>query len=93
MHPGPIRPPATDSDIAQAVDSNGEEAICQPCSEEDLFEDDPVDPKHAMFGDPIISVESTILDEHGQGARDAQPLPTPKGMTPAAWERHRLTTK
>ena len=89
MHSGPIRPPATSSPSpgAQASDSDFDQAICRPCSQEEM-DDDPVNPKHALFGDPIVGVENVILDENGVGARGAQPLPAPKGMTAAAWERH-----
>ena len=75
--------------------SNDDELLCRPCApllqDETLDDDDPVDPKHALFGDPSVGVEQVVLDADGPGAREAQPLPTPKGMTPAAWERHRLT--
>ena len=77
----PLRPPADDSPsgIAQAVDSDTE-ALCMPC----IDDDDIVDPKHALFGSPIVGVEHAVMDEHGAGARDAQPLPAPKGVTAAA---------
>ena len=54
-------------------------------------EDEAVNPKHALFGEPIIGNEGVLWDEKGPGAIPAIPMPSPKGMTPAAWARHCIT--
>ena len=66
LHRGPIRPPVAvpSSWLAQAAD--GDVDLYMPCVEDELL-DDPVDPKHAVFGDPIVGVENVVSDEHGPG--------------------------
>ena len=54
-------------------------------------EEERVDQKQAMFNDPIIGHEAVVLDEHGPGARAAEPLPTPREMSAAEWAEHCLT--
>ena len=59
--------------------------------QEVLEDDDPVDESHAVFGEPIIGYGDTLFDAHGPGAKVAEALPAPKGMTEAAWAAHCLT--
>ena len=42
-------------------------------------------------GEPVIGTAVITLDERGQGARPAIPLPSPKEPTQAAREIHNLT--
>ena len=44
-----------------------------------------------LMGEPIVGVENVTLTEHGEGAREARPLPTPKTPTLAARDKHYLT--
>ena len=55
--------------------------------------DDPeeVNLKDALLSDPIVGLEKTILDEHGPGAREPSPLPSPRSMTAAQKAIHDLT--
>ena len=50
-----------------------------------------IDQRHALFKDPIIGVKDVISDEHGAGARPAEPLPVPKEMSAAEWAEHSIT--
>ena len=45
----------------------------------------------AVFGEPIVGVETVTLDERGEGALTPEALPSPKEPTPAARARHNLT--
>ena len=48
------------------------------------LDDEEVDPKLAVLGEPIVGVERVVYDEEtGPGALPAKPLPTPKTMTVA----------
>ena len=72
------------------------EFLCMVCEEDSLFHDntdgdDGVDLKDALFDDPIIGVEHVLLDENGLGARRANPLASPKPMSPAEKAVHDLT--
>ena len=53
--------------------------------------EEEVDLKEALFSDPIVGVERVISSEHGPGAISAQPLVTPRPMTPAEKAKHDLT--
>ena len=50
-----------------------------------------VDVKHAVMNDPIVGHGPVLLDEHGEGARAATPLTSPKSMTAVEKEIHDLT--
>ena len=54
-------------------------------------EDEEVGPKKALFNDPITGTDVVLLDEHGPGALEAQPLPSPPTMTAAQRRTHNLT--
>ena len=54
-------------------------------------EEEAVDLKDALFTDPIVGTEQILKDEHGPGALQPRPLPTPPTFTPAQWARHCLT--
>ena len=60
-------------------------------NEESKEAEERINPKHAMVGEKIIGKEDVLLDEHGVGALTPDVMPTPKGMTPAAWARHCIT--
>ena len=47
--------------------------------------------KRLWFNDPIIGTEQIVEDEHGPGAREARPLPSPPSVTPAQWAKHCIT--
>ena len=44
-----------------------------------------------LMGEPIVGVENETLNEHGEGARAARPLPSPTAPSRAVRERHNLT--
>ena len=54
-------------------------------------EEEIVDLKYVMFHDPIVGVEQIVETEHGPGAREAKPLPSPPTFTPAQRAKHCLT--
>ena len=54
-------------------------------------EDEPVDLKEALFSDPIVGTEQTLHDQHGPGAIEPRPLPSPPGFTPSQWATHCIT--
>ena len=58
---------------------------------EHVFEDDPVNPKHALFGSPIVGTKIITHDSNGPEAMKPKLLPTPKGMTDAEWAEHCVT--
>ena len=45
----------------------------------------------AVLNDPIVGRELTIMDDRGQGALAARPLPTPQAPSAEAIARHYLT--
>ena len=53
--------------------------------------EEEVNLKEALFSDPIVGVERVTLTEHGAGAIEARPLPTPPTMTAAEKAKHDLT--
>ena len=65
------------------------EFLCMVCEEDSLFHDSTddgdngVDLRDALFDDPIVGVEHTLLDENDLGARKPNPLASPKPMSPA----------
>ena len=55
-------------------------------------DDDEVDPKMALMGEPIVGVDKVIYDEiTGPGALQARPLASPKVMSAAQRAVHDLT--
>ena len=70
--------------------TNADELSCQPCAEQgdDLFFEEEVDMKKAMFQEPIVGEEQIVLNEYGPGALEAKPLASPNPMTPAELARH-----
>ena len=56
-----------------------------------VHEEEEVDHKEALFGDPIIGEAEQLEDENGPGARPANILPAPKEMTLAEWISHCVT--
>ena len=44
-----------------------------------------------LMGEPIVGVEEETLNEHGEGARTARPLPSPKAPSKTERDRHNLT--
>ena len=76
----PVRPPSSSHEAGEGMHhQNAEE------------EEPEVDLKDALLDDPIVGVEAVTWDEHGAGARQARPLPTPKAMSKAQKEIHDLT--
>ena len=67
---------------------SGEEDVVETGAEDD----EEVDPKLAVLGEPIVGVERIVYDEDtGPGAIPARPLPTPRSMTEAQRAIHDLT--
>ena len=67
---------------------SGEEGVV----EDDKEDDEEVDPKSAVLGEPIVGVERVVYDEDtGPGAIPARPLPIPTSMTDAQRAIHDLT--
>ena len=58
---------------------------------DELGEEDAVEKDKVAFGDPIIGEDVLLDPDRGPGALPATMLPTPKGITPAAWATHCLT--
>ena len=57
-----------------------------------LSRDDVTDLKGtAVWGEPFVGVEVVTLDERGEGALPARPLPSPKQPTPHQVALHNLT--
>ena len=69
----PVRPPPV------AHDNAGGDAATQAASTKKGYceEEEEIDPKKALFDEPITGIETVLLDENGPGALDAKPLPTP----------------
>ena len=65
--------------------------LCLPGLSEANGEDERVDPKTVMWKDPIVGVEEVTYDQRGPGAREAQPLPSPKQPSEAMRAKHNLT--
>ena len=45
----------------------------------------------ALLAEPIVGVERVIMDANGQGALPADPVPSPRPMTPGQKAIHDLT--
>ena len=54
----------------------------------DDAEDDVVNPKHALLGEPIVGTKVVTYDSSGPGSLKPKLLPAPKGMTEAQWAEH-----
>ena len=54
----------------------------------DDVEDEPVNQKHVLLGDPIVGAKAVTYDDSGPGALKPKLLPAPKGMTEAEWAEH-----
>ena len=63
----------------------------QEHGEDELGEDDAVSKDLVALGDPIIGEDVLLVPDRGPGAIPPLTLPTPKGMTPAAWAKHCVT--
>lgn len=63
-----------------------EPLVCAPCVA--VEEEKPADLKKALFDEPIVGYEQTLLDEHGTGALDPLPPSSPRPMTAAETAKH-----
>ena len=82
--PVPVRPllcpilPAADGAAAQGPEQVDEEEVVDTR-------------KVAVLGEPIVGVDAVTFDERGQGALQAEGLPSPKEPTQAARDKHNPT--
>ena len=57
----------------------------------EILDDETVNPKHVLLGEPIVGTKVITYDANGPGAMKPKLLPTPKGMTAAEWAEHCVT--
>ena len=57
----------------------------------EIVDDEAVNPKHVLLGEPIVGTKVVTYDASGPGAVKPKLLPTPKGMTAAEWAEHCVT--
>ena len=54
-------------------------------------DEEEVDMRQALLDDPIVGIEQVVETEHGPGARQPRPLPSPKPMSAAQKAIHDLS--